>query len=135
MTQGMLAWVYVGLFTVVAMVVLFLILREIYRQKLRSRRLESLAEDIHRYGRSSLRDEVQRCDFCLHTSHVHLWQYGNADTTHETLICYLCVSRIQKPLEQLTPPKTGGHPYAVQYVQHDGQSTYSSRSRRPFARR
>ena len=134
LSPGMLAWVYVGLITVVAMVLLFYILRTIFKHKMIARRLESLAEDVHAFGRSSLIKELQRCDFCRRTSHVHLWRYGNADVTHETLICYLCVSRIQKLLD---PPTTykGVRPHAINYVQRDGQPTYRSRGRQTLTGR
>ena len=135
MSQGMLAWVYIGLFTVVVMVLLFFILRETFKQKMIAHRLESLAEDIRSFGRSSAIDELQRCDFCENSSHVHLWRYGNADVTNETFICYLCISRIQKHLAQPLPSPKGVHSNEIHYVQRDEQSVNRARSRKPFARR
>lgn len=135
MTIGMQMWVYVGLITVVAMVILFYTLKEIYKQKMLARRLESLAEDIHAFGHSSLIRELQRCDFCRKTSHVHLWRYGNADVTNETLICYLCVSRIKKLLDPLATTHKGVQPHEINYVKRDESPPYRSRGRKTLARR
>jgi len=126
------AWLFFG--GIVLLVVLIYTIVTVIKQKMIGHRLELLAEDILAFGRSSLTTELQRCDFCRNTSHVHLWRYGNANVTKEALICYLCVSRLQKHFHP-SASRTGVHAHDSQYVQRDESPLNGSRGRQTLARR
>ena len=99
--------VHVGILVGVALV-LFIGLVSVIHSLVVAHRVHLLSIKVAAHGLDTLQHvQLMSCEACQSKRHVHLYRYGSDKAMQTMYLCYLCVPRLERALEQV------GHGSAV----------------------
>ena len=89
-------------------------------------RLHSLSREVAAHGLDTFQHvQLMTCEACYSKRHVHVYRYGSDTAMKTVALCYLCVPRLERTLEGVSPVSSSPHSGTSSHSIHHARTVRS----------